>query len=275
MTPETINFFTKGKGYFGTPEEFKSSWLYSYFTDLYGEIIFLPNIELEFIKVTEDGYYIDEIYTSDTSTAYKVGTYIPKKLIGNKKYSGEFMWMNLKESGFSISRDSTHPEIKNKILDIEFFKDINLPESILNADPETLHYHILDVAKYANKPRLERRHLETDALKYIYLPEDNNKGPYSFHMDYTPNVYYMYFKYCTNVNPVIGRELVIGERDLNTISWNREGILRSGTIIKEIRIPICDDMVIFMNTYNPKFVHRVEPLRAKQEVITLTTYVYT
>lgn len=276
MTPETINFLTKGKGWFGTPDEFKKSWLYSYFTDLYGEMVFLPNLEFEFIKVTEDGYYIDEIYSKDSSSEYKAGSFIPISFIGNKKSSFDSFWRDMQNDGYFVAHYDPHEKVREKINSIVFFEDDNLPLSILNSNAEELNYIVLNVPKYSGPLRLDKRIISTDALKYRYKENElDTRGPYSFHMDCTPGVYYMIFNYFSNSKKIEGRELVIGERDLSTIELDQKGICRSGNIIKETKIEIKDGMVLFLNTYNPRFVHKVEKLKADQEVVLLSSYVHT
>lgn len=277
MDKQSIKFFDSGISLpYSHISDFMTSWLYKYFVDLYGDLQIVSDPEVCFLAYNSDGTVVDEIYCKDPRAKDKALTFIPKSFLGNKKESDDPMWKELRDNGFYISSREIHPIVKAKTLAIPFESNPNLPESIKDVDYEKIHYQVMDAAKFSNKPRLERRVLSTDALEYSYNPEDKSiKGPYSFHMDYTPGVYYMYFNYITEANPVKGRELIIGERDLFTLEEGREGILRSGNVFKEVKIPIKDEMIIFMNTYNPKFVHKVMPLLEDQKVVTLTTYVYT
>jgi hypothetical protein len=130
-----------------------------------------------------------------------------------------------------------------------------------------------------------------DLIKYLYMPDDPNctKGPYSFHMDYFPRALYMFFLYTAKDPKIEGRELLVGQRKDFT-NFDREALdmspgvqpvvdnpfqkLPDSDILNYDRIEIGHKKVIVMNTLNPMFVHRVEKLRAENEITFICSYLW-
>lgn len=131
----------------------------------------------------------------------------------------------------------------------------------------------------------------SDIVKYIYDEDDldSKHGPYSFHMDYFSRLHYMFFIYFSKNKIIEGRELLVGKRE-NFLDFSKEALDMSPAEQPSISNPfesvsddrvsdideikIDDSMVILMNTLNPMFVHKVEKLRKKNEVVLLTNYLW-
>lgn len=134
-------------------------------------------------------------------------------------------------------------------------------------------------------------HHTADIVKYVYDPEDMGsiKGPYSFHMDYFARCLFMFFIYLAQNRPVVGRELYVGKRDyfkdfsaealdLSPASQPDEEAVGPFERLSDDRVKEFDTIkidhkkVVLMNTLNPMFVHKVEKLRKKNEIVLLTNY---
>ncbi|WP_127714875.1 hypothetical protein [Halobacteriovorax sp. HLS] len=131
----------------------------------------------------------------------------------------------------------------------------------------------------------------SDIVKYIYDKDDleSTHGPYSFHMDYFSRLHYMFFIYFAKEKPIEGRELLVGKRE-DFLDFSKEALDMSPAEQPSIpnpfesvsddrvssidKIQIADSMVILMNTLNPMFVHKVEKLRKKNEIVLLTNYLW-
>lgn len=278
MTLDDIDFFLKGKANFSSVEFFKKSWTYLYFTELYGEMIYIPDSDFQFIGIDKYGNCYDEVYTKNKDAKEKIGNFIPKNIIGKKKPIDSELWNSVSKNGYSILEYKPHNFINNKIHNLKFQKSSEQDNSVLIQEGG-LPYQIYDLAKYVNKSfegPLVSKNLEVDALKYLKGTHKDTKGPYRFHMDFCPNLYYMFFNYYTKSNNIEGRELVISKRkNLNLDQEiNKEKLCTSGETYDEKIISIKDNMVILINSYNPLFVHKVNPMKSDSEVILFTNYLY-
>jgi hypothetical protein len=279
MTSEDIKFFLHGKAVYGDPESFKQTWLYKYFTELYGEMVYLAGSDMEFIKVTLSGMYYDEIYTIDESGEPKLGTFIPVSFIGKKKSVNGQLWKDVARKGYGVLEYPVHPNIKNRIYEIPFKSSNEQDPSVQIQANEELTYHAYDLAKYTNvasNPPCFSRNIEVDALKYSYAKyKECTKGPYQFHMDFIPGLYYMFFSYHTKAQSLKGRELFVSKRKkLNITDLDKKTLSKGGEAYDHQLIRVKNNMVVFINSYNPLFVHRVMPMRSQDELILFTNYVH-
>lgn len=279
MTFEDIKFFLHGKAEYGDPESFKKTWLYRYFTQLYGEMVYLAGSDMEFIKVTPSGMYYDEIYTVDESGEPKLGTFIPVSFIGKKKSVNNQLWKDVARKGYGIFEYPVHPTVKNRIYEIPFKVSEEQDPSVMVQANEELNHHVHNLAKYTNaasNPPCFSRNIEVDALKYSHAKyKECTKGPYQFHMDFIPGMYYMFFSYHTKADNLRGRELFVSRRrQLDLSDLNKGTLLKGGEAYDHQLVKVKDNMVVFINAYNPLFVHRVMPMRSHDELILFTNYVH-
>lgn len=282
MSFEVNNFFKHGFGEFGTVENFKESWAGKYFEALYGELVFLPYSKLKFITMDTNGYFFDEIYTQKGMLPNQVGTLIPKQFVSLKKEDSDG-WKKLHEDGYYIVEDVDLPkELVDKLEDETYYHHDSLPNSIMFPsynDKEEPSY-VKEIAYFLNdKLGLIKSDIDisTDSIKYIYDPNDKeDKGPYKYHMDFMKDINYMFFYYRSK-KPIEGRELLIGERKLRSLDMSSvdiKDICKNNSKVKDkAKIQVKDKMLIALNTYNPRFMHRVEKLKEDNEVVLLTNYV--
>lgn len=142
------------------------------------------------------------------------------------------------------------------------------------------------------QPLVDNWDLHTaDLIKYLYMPNDPNciKGPYSFHMDYFPRALYMVFLYMAKDPKIEGRELLVGKRE-DFVNFDKEAVDLSPNVQPSVANPyekltddritnfdkleIGDRRIIIMNTLNPMFVHKVEKLRAENEITFICSYLW-
>ena len=99
----------------------------------------------------------------------------------------------------------------------------------------------------------------------------------------------MFFSYFSKIQPIKGRELLVGQRedfldfsqsilDLSIPqkqkSYNPFESISEKKVTNFDSITINHNTVILMNTLNPMFVHKVNKLLADNEVVLLTHYLW-
>lgn len=224
------------------------------------------------------------------------------------------IWKDVAEKGYGIIDSIVLPEnLQKECLNEGFLphghkEELNLPKSIHSVyfDPlidlvperqvtrEYLQACTAHFLKYIPTPQplISRWALHTaDIKKYVFDPNDfeSDKGAYSFHMDYFARCLFMFFSYLTKEPEVVGRELLIGKRE-DFLDFSSEAVdlspaeqpkiespfarLPDSRVPSFDRIPIKSHKVILMNTFNPMVVHRVEKLKAPNEVILLANYIW-
>jgi hypothetical protein len=223
------------------------------------------------------------------------------------------VWAQVAKNGYAELPDISIPQnladqsINESFIPYGMNEDLNMAKSILhpyfasqaNYDPPELHQNPnymsemteLMIKQIPTMPLImEQAILHTaDIVKYIYDKNDANSkvGPYRFHMDFVPRNLFMFFVYFSKVQPIIGRELLVGQRN-DFSNFSKETLYpQAGSDTPDVFRSIEDDevthfkslkvqnnSVLLMNTMNPMFVHRVNKLRHSNEVVLLTHYLW-
>ena len=290
----TIEFFTTGKANFGTVDSFKTSWAGQYLESIFGEMVWMPDVpEYYFIGIAPDGTIHNEIYYPMLEK--RLGSFIPRSFLKFKRHKPHPLWKDVQENGFAaIENYKIGSYYKDEIWKQEYDSAIDetmlLPSYLDKIDYENpektfnprylqeLSYLIYDDLKIAEKGAF----CTTDSIKYLYKEgNESTEGPYVFHMDFMERLYGMFFHYHAK-QPIEGRELVIGYRDLESFPFsnpqNDKPLLSKNIPMANIaaykEIKIKNDMIVVMNSVNPLFVHRVNKLKSDNEVILLTNYIW-
>lgn len=238
MTKKINNFLRYRKCDIKNFKEFRSSQLYEHIANIFGDLIYTEDKEIDFIAVGKDGIY-DEIYYPQDIEGKK-GVIIPKLFYESnlKKCTPDPVWKDVANKGYAIIKNIDIS--KNLIQQVEeeayiphgYNPEANLSKSIfhpyffshIDYDMPEKHKsppYMKEITKEAfnfipqGQPIINSHALFTsDAIKYIFDQSDINstKGPYSFHADYFNRCLYMFFIYFSKKNPIIGRELLVGKR---------------------------------------------------------------
>jgi hypothetical protein len=313
---EINKYFRTRQGKLINFDVFSSTGLYEFYGNIFGPLVYTEENTHNFIKVDKDGYMYDEIYYPYES-GKKKGTIIPKMFLESNAPIVEpaAEWKNVAEKGYCVLNDIVIPESLSKQAVEESFiphglnPELNMSKSIFHAYFATLaDYKDPEMHKYPNymksiteacidqipRPQglIQNYLLHTaDIVKYIYDPSDDGsiQGPYSYHMDYFARAFFMLFTYFSLKSPVVGRELLVGQRE-DFLDFSQEALdlspaqqpaiaspfekISDDRVSRYDKVKIDHNTVILMNTLNPMFVHRVNKLREKNEVILLTHYIW-
>lgn len=132
-----------------------------------------------------------------------------------------------------------------------------------------------------------------DLIKYLYRADDMEckKGPYMFHMDWFPRAMCMIFIYFAKDPVVNGRELLVGKRidfknfgkEALDYSPNTQPTLENASPFEKLEdeyvpnydiIPVGHCKMLILNTVNPMFLHKVEKLRSENEIMFISSYLW-
>lgn len=294
------DFLRTRKAKFGNFDNFKKSWLYEHYLKLFGPMIYVENSDLNFIAVDSEGYFYDEFYYPYASIT-KIGTVIPislyKETLSN--VVPDPIWEDVANKGYAvidkieldqslvdqIQNDGYVPFGLNPSLDMS--ASINQSYYAMQAnydDPES-HWnpqHVDNITKEVIKslPKansiLDNWVMHTaDVVKYLHIPSDVNSssGPYTFHADFFPRALCMIFLYLAKDSNIVGRELLVGKRD-DFDSGESMYTKLPDERVKYDRIEIGHQRLILLNTINPMFMHKVEKLRAPNEITFVCSYLW-
>lgn len=272
--------------------DFVNSVLFSHYQAILGPLVkdYTGNY---FLTKGKDGYFYDETYYPQLAEEDREYSFVPK-IPMSFEISEE--WKDVAFNGFHIIRNVGVPEeLKSEALN-ETFAPYGLNPR-LNMNKSALHpFYMTDMDYDEPEKHKEPKYLTeickkclskipdgkyknsyefhtSDMVKYIYSEDPSNDGPYSYHYDFFPRLPYMFFYYASKHKDIVGREIQICRRR----SFMDEKLYSKVTIdeIQDINeVPIEDDMVIVMNTLNPLFLHKVNKLRAENEVILTTNYLW-
>lgn len=314
MINEINKYLRFQKGNFQSLKNFKNSGLHHFYENAFGELIFTEEKTHHFIGVDKDFNFYDEIYYPQDNFSKK-GTFIPKIFfeLGIDLRDPDPIWNQVSKRGFAVLPEVTIPKSFAEQALSESFVPFGMNED-LNMAKTILHPYFASQANYAEpeihqNPKymseltevilqqipapplvIEKYILHTaDIVKYIYDEKDSKSkvGPYRFHMDFVPRNLVMFFNYFSKIQPILGRELLIGQKndfkDFSKSSLNP----MPGTDTPEVFLSLEDNevshyemlkiqnnTVILMNTLNPMFVHRVNKLEHSNEVVLLTHYLW-
>ena len=313
---EINNYFRTRKGSIGGTKNYFNSGLYEFYGNIFGPTVYTEEKTHNFIGVDKEGSIYDEIYYP-FDDINRVGTIIPKMFLESnlEVTKPSIEWKSVAEKGYCVLEGiEISDELSQQALDEAFIPHGLNPE--LNMSKSIYHAYFATLADY-KKPEdhkvpnymkeitceclkqipglpsfMNGAALNTvDIVKYIYdeTDLDSKLGPYSFHMDYFSRLYFMFFTYFSKKTPVIGRELLVGQRE-DFLDFSREALDLSPAEQPSVSNPfekIDDDRIstfdeikisnntcILMNTLNPMFVHRVNKLKEKNEVVLLTHYLW-
>lgn len=297
-------FFHSGKAFFKSVDEFKASLCGSFYRHIFGDLIYTENKTHSFIGVDRDGTFYDEIYYP-TVFDNRVGTLIPKVFYESDLplIAPDPIWKSVARNGYAELENLKMPEdLKDKALGEAFIPfgftegqgcsksfsqayffaqgNYDIPEqhkSPAYLDDVTEHY-LNQIPKTSSLFQKYTMHT-ADLVKYYFDESDLERldPPNIFHMDYFPRCMFMFFIYFSKTSPIYGRELGVGVRGDFTIEDHNKTSIFDEKIYDESKIdfvdlPIADGKVILMNTLNPIFMHRVNKLRAQNEVTLITNY---
>lgn len=314
MIKSVNDFFRYKKAFFGTVAVFESTGIYKHFTNIFGELVYVDDLNVTFIGVSSDGFFYDEIYYP-MEIPNKIGSIVPKIFLEIEWKRPHLIWKDVADHGYAIIEDfDFNKEDKAAVLNDPYIpfganKEFDFHETILqpyymhqmdyeepekHKNPEHLKRLTEEVFSYLSQfpSNLSESKLQTtDTVRYLYNKDlkESDIGPYSFHFDYFPRLMYMFFTYFSKKKPIVGRELLVGKRydfidfsPESLISTKPRDTLKGGafekiqnkSLVEYDIIPIKDNMVVLMNTVNPLFVHRIERLREENEVTLVTNYVW-
>lgn len=314
MIEEINKFLRFQRGSFKSINNFKNSGLFHFYTKAFGELIYTEEKTHHFIGVDNDCNFYDEIYYPQ-DIYQKVGTIIPKIFLELELEPRipDPIWEQVSNKGFAVLPEVSIPKsfaeqsLGESFIPFGMNEDLNMAKSILHpyfasqanyAQPE-IHQNpeymsqLTEVIlqQIPTLPLLMERYIfhTADIVKYIYDEKDSKSkvGPYRFHMDFVPRNLVMFFNYFSKVQPIIGRELLVGQKkDFESFSESSLNP-KPGTDTPEVfrslddnevdhfeTLKIQNNTVILMNTLNPMFVHRVNKLKHPNEVVLLTHYLW-
>ena len=313
MINELNNFWTNQKGYFHSVRNFKESGVYHFYRSIFGDLIYTEEKTHNFIGLDYKGMFYDEIYYPLSEEKLK-GTIIPRIFHESnlKVFDPAIEWKSVASKGFSVLKDQKINQknielaLKESFVPFGLNSDLNMSKTVnhayfgtrANYDYPEEHYspeYMVEMTKEYMKsiPRppsiigAENLHT-TDIVQYLYDPNEVHceHGPYKFHMDYFKRLLFMFFSYYSKDSPILGRELLVGKRkpynffdsnffyDEITAGKNPIEAIGDDDIFEYHENKISNQLVILMNTLNPIFVHKVNKLKARNEIVLLTHYIW-
>ena len=316
MLSEINRYFRTRVGDIGGFKNFSNSGLYEFYGNIFGPSVYTEETSLNFIGVDKNGTIYDEIYYPFESIE-KAGTIIPKMFLEMdlKPIKPSPEWKQVAEKGYCLIKGIKPPDLLAKQALEEAFiphginPELNMSKSIYHAYFATLAdydqpeshknpEYMNDITQYyvqrlPHGQSIIQNYLfhTADIVKYIYDKTDLDSihGPYSFHMDYFARCMCMFFVYYAKTSPILGRELLVGQRE-DFADFSQEALdlspaqqpveaspfekVSDDRITNFDSIPIDHGTVVLMNTLNPMFVHKVNKLKHQNEVILLTNYLW-
>ncbi len=299
-TKLTNEFLRTRKAKFKNFDSFKHSWLYDHYCSLFGPMVYTSNTSLRFIAVDAEGYFYDEFYYPYAGIT-KIGTILPVSLYRKSIQSTnpDKIWEEVANKGYAvIDKININESLVKQVQEDGYIPfgmnpDVDMSASIAqsfyavqaNYDKPEKHWnpeHISDVTRSVidqmpqAQPMINEWALHTsDVVKYLYDPNDfsSSKGPYKFHADFFPRALCMMFLYLAKDENIVGRELLVGKRKDFGDGESFYNKL-SDEDVEYDRVEIGHTRVILINTINPMFVHKVEKLRAENEITFVCSYLW-